>query len=148
MDKLFREILKENICLVQYSNLWHFDPAHGDIADFPAFGLTYAGLYVIDINLWGTKQQWPECVHPRDWACNCFAYNPAQPMPHKKSSQAGSTTQWFAYLLPDPAALGLILSIPEFISEEKIIELAEVNQWHTGLRKVAWKCWSNPSSTG
>ena len=32
-------------------------------------------------------------------------------------------------MLLDPAAPGLIPSIPEFFSEEKIVEVAEVNQW-------------------
>ena len=63
----------------------------------------------------------------------------------------GSIAQWLAYLLPDPAALGLIPSVPKKISVETIIDVAKVNsqgcveesgQW------VAWKCWSNPSSTG
>ena len=36
--------------------------------------------------------------------------------------------QWSAYLLLDPAAPGLILSISGIFSEEKIVNVAEVNQ--------------------
>ena len=34
-----------------------------------------------------------------------------------------------AYLLLDPAAPGLIPSVPEIISEGKIVDAPEVNQW-------------------
>ena len=35
--------------------------------------------------------------------------------------------QWSAFLLLDPATPGSIPSVPEIISEEKIIDVAEVN---------------------
>ena len=41
----------------------------------------------------------------------------------------GSIAKRLAYLLSDPAALGLIPSIPEFFSKEKNVDVAEVNQW-------------------
>ena len=41
----------------------------------------------------------------------------------------GSIAQWLAYLLPDPAAPGLITSVSKNVSEEKIVDIAEVNQW-------------------
>ena len=40
----------------------------------------------------------------------------------------GSISQWLAYLLPDPAAPGSIPSIPLKFSEEKVFDIAEVNQ--------------------
>ena len=40
----------------------------------------------------------------------------------------GSIAQWLAYLLPDPAGLALNPSIPKLLSEEKIVNVAEVNQ--------------------
>ena len=40
----------------------------------------------------------------------------------------GRIAQWLPYLLPDPAAPGLILSIPKKFSDEKSVDLAEVNQ--------------------
>ena len=40
----------------------------------------------------------------------------------------GSIVQQLANLLPDPATSGLIPSIPKTISEEKIVNIAEVNQ--------------------
>ena len=43
-------------------------------------------------------------------------------------SSGGSMARWVAYLLPDPAAPGLITSIPEIFSEEKIANVAEINQ--------------------
>ena len=50
----------------------------------------------------------------------------------------GRITQWLSYLLPDPAAPGLIPSIPQIVSEEKTVNVAEVNQWcyleESGLR--------------
>ena len=39
----------------------------------------------------------------------------------------GSNAQWLAYLLLDPGALGSIPSILKKISEEKIVDVAEVN---------------------
>ena len=39
-----------------------------------------------------------------------------------------SIAQWLADLLPDPAAPGLIPSIPKSFSREKIVDIAEVNQ--------------------
>ena len=39
----------------------------------------------------------------------------------------GSIAQWQAYLLPDPAAMGSIPIIPEIFSEERIVDVAEVN---------------------
>ena len=33
--------------------------------------------------------------------------------------QVGSIAQWLAYLLPEPAALDLNLSVPEIFAEEK-----------------------------
>ena len=50
----------------------------------------------------------------------------------------GRITLWLRYLLPDPAAPGLIPSIPQIVSEEKTVNVAEVNQWcyleESGLR--------------
>ena len=40
----------------------------------------------------------------------------------------GSIQQWLAYLLLDPAALGLNPSSAKKISEEKIVDVDEVNQ--------------------
>ena len=40
----------------------------------------------------------------------------------------GIIAHWLAYLLPDPAAFGSIPSIPKKISEEEIIDTAQVNQ--------------------
>ena len=40
----------------------------------------------------------------------------------------GSIAQWLAYLLPEPAAQGSIPIIPEIFSEEKNVDVAEVNQ--------------------
>ena len=42
----------------------------------------------------------------------------------------GSVAKWLAYLHPDTAALGSIPLLPEMFSEEKIIDVAEVNQKH------------------
>ena len=39
----------------------------------------------------------------------------------------GNIAQWFAYLLPDPAAPGLIPSIAKNISEEKIVDVPEAH---------------------
>ena len=39
----------------------------------------------------------------------------------------GSIAQWLSYLLLEPAAPGSIPSIPENFSEEKIVNVAEVN---------------------
>ena len=39
----------------------------------------------------------------------------------------GSIVRWLAYLLLEPAAPGSIPSIPEIFSEEKIVNVAEVN---------------------
>ena len=51
----------------------------------------------------------------------------------------GSIAHWLAYLLPHPAARGLIPSIPPENSEEKIVDVAEVNKWGVlrGMRTVA-----------
>ena len=43
-------------------------------------------------------------------------------------SGKGSTAQWLAYLILDPAAPGYIPSNPNFFSKEKIVNVAEVNQ--------------------
>ena len=42
------------------------------------------------------------------------------------------------YLLLDPAAPGLIPSIPEFFSEENIVDVVEVNQWHRIEESEKW----------
>ena len=42
-----------------------------------------------------------------------------------------SKAQWLAYLLLDPAAPGLIPSVLKKISEEKVVNVAEVNQWRS-----------------
>ena len=42
--------------------------------------------------------------------------------------QMHNIAQWLTQLLPDPAAPGSIPCIPEIISEENIIKVAEVNQ--------------------
>ena len=39
----------------------------------------------------------------------------------------GNIAQWFAYLLPSPAAPGLTPSVPEFFSEEYFFDISEVN---------------------
>ena len=44
--------------------------------------------------------------------------------------KGGSITQWLAYLLLDPSTPGLILSAPEFFSEEKTVDVAEIYQRH------------------
>ena len=36
------------------------------------------------------------------------------------NGEAGSVEQWIAYLLPDPAAPGLIPSVPKIFGEEKL----------------------------
>ena len=51
----------------------------------------------------------------------------------------GSIAQWLEYLLPDPAALGSITSFPKKISEEKIVEIVEVNQWHCLEESGQWR---------
>ena len=49
-----------------------------------------------------------------------------------------STAQWLAYLLLDPAARGLIPSIPQKNSEEKIVDVAENNQRHCFEESGQW----------
>ena len=39
----------------------------------------------------------------------------------------GRIAKWLSYLLLDPAVLGSLPSIPEIFSEERIIDVAEVN---------------------
>ena len=46
--------------------------------------------------------------------------------------------QWLAYLLPDPASSGLIPSIPPKCLDEKIVNFAEVNQWHCLEESGQW----------
>ena len=46
----------------------------------------------------------------------------------KFTQEGGSIAQWLAYLLSDPATLGLIPCVPENVSKEKIINIAQVNQ--------------------
>ena len=41
--------------------------------------------------------------------------------------EGGSIAQWLAYLLSDPATPGLIPCVPENVSKEKIINIAEFN---------------------
>ena len=41
----------------------------------------------------------------------------------------GSIAQWLAYLLLDPAAPGSILRVPKKISEERVVNVGEENQW-------------------
>ena len=54
---------------------------------------------------------------------------------HKVSSQyGGSIAQWLSYLLPDPAAPGLIPDVPEKFSEDKML-MRLINS--AGERKVA-----------
>ena len=50
----------------------------------------------------------------------------------------GSIAQWLAHLLPDPAALGLMPSIPKICSEGKIVDVAEVNQWRCSEESGHW----------
>ena len=50
----------------------------------------------------------------------------------------GSIAQWLAHLLPDPAALGLMPSIPKICSEGKIVDVAEVNQWRCSEESGQW----------
>ena len=47
-------------------------------------------------------------------------------------------TQWLAYVPKDPAASGSIPSVPEKISEEKIIDVAEVNQRPSKEESTQW----------
>ena len=44
------------------------------------------------------------------------------------TKQGDSIVQWSAYLLPDPAVPGSIPSVPQKISDERIVDVAEVNQ--------------------
>ena len=53
-----------------------------------------------------------------------------QTLAKKFTFKGGSITQWLAYLLPDPSTPGLILSAPEFFSEEKTVDVAEIYQRH------------------
>ena len=47
---------------------------------------------------------------------------------NRRDLTLGGGAAWHnGYLLPDPAAQGLIPSIPEFFSEEKLANVAEVN---------------------
>ena len=64
--------------------------------------------------------------------------------------QRSNVALWLAYLLPDPAALGSFLSIPKFFIEEKIVNVAEVNQRHCLEESGQWleNVGQNPSSTG
>ena len=41
----------------------------------------------------------------------------------------GSIAQCLAHLFPDPSTPGLIPSVPQKNSEEKIVNVAEFNQW-------------------
>ena len=50
----------------------------------------------------------------------------------------GSKAQWLAYLLPYPAALGFIPSIPNKNSEEKNVNNAEVNQRSCLEQSLQW----------
>ena len=44
------------------------------------------------------------------------------------TATSGSIAQWLACLLPNPAALGSISSIPKYFSDKTIVDAAEVNQ--------------------
>ena len=46
--------------------------------------------------------------------------------------------EYIEYLLPDPAALGSIPSIPAISSEGKIVDVAEVNQQHCLEESGQW----------
>ena len=48
--------------------------------------------------------------------------------------EGGSIAQWLAYLLPDPAAPGLIPSVPR----KKIVDIAEVNQPGCLVERGQW----------
>ena len=50
--------------------------------------------------------------------------------------RGGSIAQFLVYLLPDPTARGFIPS--KKISEEKIIDVAEVNQWRWVEESEQW----------
>ena len=47
---------------------------------------------------------------------------------NKQHSYQGSIAQWLAYLLADPSAPDLIPSVPKNISDEQIVDVAEINQ--------------------
>ena len=55
-------------------------------------------------------------------------------MPIRRSSIA----RWSAYLLLDLAAPGSIPSVPKKNSEERIIDVAEVNQWRCFEESGRW----------
>ena len=50
----------------------------------------------------------------------------------------GSIAQWWAYLLLDSAAPGLNPSVPEFFSEEKMVDVADINQRHCLEESGQW----------
>ena len=52
--------------------------------------------------------------------------------------EGGSIAQLLAYLLPDLAAPGSMPSITQKISEEKIVDVAEVNQWRSSEESGQW----------
>ena len=54
------------------------------------------------------------------------------------ASKGGNIAQWLAYLLLYPAALGSIPSIPKKNSEEKIVDVAEVNQRRSLEENEQW----------
>ena len=49
-----------------------------------------------------------------------------------------STALWSPYLIPVPGAPGSIPSILKKCSEEKIVDVAEVNQWHCLEESEQW----------
>ena len=81
---------------------------------------------------------------------NLFSTHPSRPtdkqtekstgvQTNKKVNREGSNAQWLAYLLHDPAALGSIPTVtPKIISEEKIVNVTEVNQWRCLEESGQW----------
>ena len=60
-------------------------------------------------------------------------------------TRGDNKAHWLAYLLPNPAVLGLIPCVPRIFSEEKIINVAEVNHWHWLEERV--QCLENVDQT-
>ena len=61
----------------------------------------------------------------------------------------GSITQWWAYLVPHPAAPGLNPRISKKIQKNFFgCCRGQSAALAIGKLSVAWKCWSQPSSTG
>ena len=55
-----------------------------------------------------------------------------------REREKSKKAQGLAYLLQDPAAKGLIPSIPEVFSNKRIVNVAEVNQWRCLEESGQW----------